>query len=366
MKATLKLLAIAALCLSAAPLSLAQQQGGPSSAPASASSSVPTTSGLTGGATNEGALSNALDEAGIKKYQLGPGDVLDLRVFGEPNFTGQLVVNDEGFVEVPFLKPIAAKCRTDIEVKRDIIKSLSEYLQNPQVSLRITERHSRPPAVVFGAVRQATRAHMNRRVRLLELLAVAGGTTDAAGGDIQIYHTEPLLCPTEEDAVVLATQKTTEDTFQVPFNVYSLNELKKGEQKANPIIRPGDIVIVSDAQPVFVTGTGVYSPNNLYLRNEMSLMRALAQVGGVRKEAKTDKVRIYRTKPGQLEPEVLTFNFDDIRKKKAPDVALQPYDIIEVNTTSEWAPKRIVPTLLGFAMGAAGTVTNTSVVRIIN
>lgn len=362
MKATLKLLSIAALCLSATPLSLAQQQGGPSSS----STSVSSASTMTTGGATDGAISNALDEAGIKKYQLGPGDVLDLRVFGEPNFTGQLVVNDEGFVEVPFLKPIPAKCRTDIEIKRDIIKSLSEYLQNPQVSLRITERHSRPPAVVFGAVRQATRAHMNRRVRLLELLAVAGGTTDAAGGDIQIYHTEPLLCPTEEDAVMMASQKMTEDTFQVPFNVYSLNDLKKGVQNANPIIRPGDIVIVSDAQPVFVTGTGVYSPNNLYLRNEMSLMRAIAQVGGVRKEAKTDKVRIYRTKPGQLEPEVLTFNFDDIRKKKAPDVALQPYDIIEINTTSEWAPKRIVPTLLGFAMGAASTVTNTGVVRIIN
>ncbi len=207
---------------------------------------------------------------------------------------------------------------------------------------------------------------MNRKVRLLELLAVAGGTTEQAGGDIQVYHTEPLMCPTEEDLVMVAQQKTTEDTFQVPFNVYQLNDLKKGEQKANPIIRPGDIVIVSDAPPVFVTGTGVYSPNNLYLRNEMSLMRAIAQVGGVRREAKTDKVRIYRTKPGQLEPEVLTYNFDDIRKKKAPDIALQPYDIIEINTSNEWSPKRLPTTLLGFAMGAAGTVTKSGVGRIIN
>jgi polysaccharide export outer membrane protein len=303
---------------------------------------------------------------GIKKYQLGPGDVLDLRVFGEPNFTGQLVVNDEGFVEVPFLKPIEAKCRTDIEVKREIIKLLSEYLQNPQVSLRITERHSRPPAVVFGAVRQATRAHMNRKVRLLELLAVAGGTTEQAGGDIQIYHTEPLMCPTEEDVVMVASQKTTEDTFQVPFNVYQLTDLKKGEQKANPIIRPGDIVIVSDAPPIFVTGTGVYSPNNLYLRNEMSLMRALAQVGGVRKDAKTEKVRIYRTKPGQLEPEILTINYEAIRKQKAPDIALKPYDIIEVNTTNAWAPKQIPTRLLELMAGSIGTVSQTGVVRIIN
>ncbi|HEX5709487.1 MAG TPA: polysaccharide biosynthesis/export family protein [Pyrinomonadaceae bacterium] len=356
MKTTFKLLSIAVLCLSVASLVVAQQpvDTGGSSSP------------IGGGGANDGALSNALDEAGIKKYQLGPGDVLDLRVFGEPNFTGQLVVNDEGFVEVPFLKPIEAKCRTDIEVKRDIIKALSEYLQNPQVSLRITERHSRPPAVVFGAVRQATRAHMNRRVRLLELLAVAGGTTDAAGGDIQVYHTEPVMCPTEEDLAMLASQKTTEDSFQVPFNIYSLIDLKKGEQKANPVIRPGDIVIVSDAPPIFVTGTGVYSPNNLYLRNEMSLMRAIAQVGGVRKEAKTDKVRIYRTKPGQLEPDILTVNFDDIRKKKAPDIALQPYDIIEIGTGSPWGPKQLPTTLLGFATGTASTVMQSGAVRIIN
>jgi len=300
---------------------------------------------------NTASSATSLDAMGVKKYLLGPGDVLDLRVYNEPQFNGPLVVDDEGNVSLPFIEaPIRAQCRSDREIKADVIKALSKFLNKPQVSLRLTEARSRPPAVVFGAVRSPSRVQMLRKVKLLDLLASSGGVTDAAGGDIQIFHTEPLMCPDAEDlaAVPLDTYKPSDPT-QVGYDVYSLRDLKDGKSEANPVVRPGDIVIVQEAQPVYITGA-VRMPQGLYLKNGMQLKQAIAMVGGLAKEAKASSVVIWRRKKGQVDPEKLIINFNDIKKEKVKDIELQPYDIVEVPDGSGG----IANTLRGVLMGSIG------------
>src|SRR5215216_3312286 len=65
--------------------------------------------------------SPGLDVQGIKSYLLGPGDVLDVRVFGQPELSSSVQVDSDGNLSaLPFLeKPILAKCRTDKEVQKD-------------------------------------------------------------------------------------------------------------------------------------------------------------------------------------------------------------------------------------------------------
>ena len=360
-KTLLSLLAVCCLSVAAANVTSAQQQDNSTSVATAASQTPP--AAPAGSAS--GMLNSAMDQMGVKKYQLGPGDTLDLRVFGEPQFSDRLVVNDEGNVEVPFLDPIPATCRTDLEVKKDVVAALSKFLKKPQVSLRLVEMKSRPPAVIFGAVRTPAAFQLNRRARLLELISKSGGATEQAGGDIQIFHTEPVMCPGPEDLAEEARQKPAENALQLPYITYKISDLKQGKQEANPNIRPGDIVIVQEASPIFVTGA-VVQPSNLYLRNQMSLMRAIAQVGGPRKGAKTDKVQIYRTRGNTLEPEIIIVNFDDIRKKKRPDFALEPYDIINVSDGSPFSLENIAGTILGFAMGGAQSVISSGAVNIIN
>jgi len=337
------LLILLALCL-AAPAALAQDSSSGSQT-ASASVNVSTAGGP------------GLDAMGIKKYLLGPGDVLDLRVYDEPQFSGPLVVNDEGKIEVPFVdEPIPATCRTDREIKKDIVAALAKYIKRPQVSLRVTEMKSRPAAVVFGAVRQPQRVDMKRRARLLELLAFSGGVTEQAGGNVQIFHTEPVMCaePGVEDLAKPIDVFTPTDATQVAYEVYSLPDLKAGKAEANPIVRPGDIVIVQESQPVYMTGA-VKSPQGIFLGGGMQLKQAIAMVGGLSKEAKASQIVIWRRKKGTPEPEKLLVNFNDIRKEKSPDIALQPYDIVEVPDGSG----SIGNTLKGFLMGGvAGAATN--------
>jgi len=311
-------LLVLALCCTAA--AVVAQDGG---APASQGVVLNTSSGVPGADPHD------------RKYLLGPGDVLDLRVYNEPQFNGQLAVDDEGNVAIPFIEqPIRAQCRSDREIRADVIKALAKYLNKPQVSLRLAQANSRPPAVVFGAVRSPSRVQMMRRVKLLDLLASSGGVTEAAGSDIQIFHTEPVMCPEAEDLALVPTDTfKPADPTQVGYDVYSLLALKDGKQEANPVIRPGDIVIVQEAQPVYMTGA-VRQPMSLYLKNGMQLKQAIAMVGGLSKDAKSSSVVIWRRKKGQAEPDKMVVNFNDIKKEKIKDIQLEPYDIVDVPDNS--------------------------------
>jgi polysaccharide export outer membrane protein len=320
--------AIASACLLAG-FSYAQEPQPQSSAPSTSSSSP-------------------MDVQGSKTYLLGPGDVLDIRVFGQPELStmNAQVDSDGNLSSLPFLEtPIVAKCRTDKEVQKDITAAYTKFINNPQVSVRIAERNSRQPATVFGAVRQAARVEMKRKVRLNEIIAVSGGFTERASGTIQILHTEPLMCPGpgEEEAA-----KPIDGT-KIPLEIVKIAELRSGKADANPVIRPGDYILVTEAEPVYITGA-VMSPSGVYLREDLTLTRALAMVGGARKEAKLSEVRVFRQAPGNKQ-DIILVDVSAIKKNQKPDFVLQAYDVIEVPESSMFAPNRIGPTLMGALTG---------------
>src|ERR1700752_2483902 len=304
------------------------------------------------------AQSAALDIQGSKPYLLGPGDVLDIRVFGQPELSTSTaqIDSDGNLSSLPFLQqPIAAKCRTDKQVQQDIAAAYEKFINNPQVSVRIAERNSRQPATVFGAVRQSARVEMKRRVRLNELIAVSGGFTERASGTIQILHTEPLMCPDpgeEEEAKPI-------DGTKIPLQIVKITELRTGKPEANPIIRPGDYVLVTEAEPVYITGS-VMSPSGVFLRDQLMLTRALAMVGGARQEAKLSDVRIYRQVPGSANQEVIHVDVAAIKKNQKPDVLLQPYDVMEVPEAGMLSSGRIGNTLLSALGGGLTSAISSS------
>ena len=286
----------------------------------------------------------SVDTQGIRNYLLGPGDVIDVRVFGQPELNAMAEVDSEGNVSsLPFLeKPIPAKCRTEKELQKDIAAAYAKYIKNPQISVRAAERKSRPPATVSGAVRQPTRVLMMRKVRLNEMVAASGGFTERAAGTIQIIHSEPLMCPEPGSTDAVASDR--------PLEIVKVMDLKAGRPEANPVIRPGDYILVTEAEPVYITGS-VFYPQGVFLTDQLTLSRALAMVGGVRSEGKVNDVRIYRQKPGAKDLEVVRVDYGAIKKNKQADVFLQAYDVVEVPEAGLFSASRILPTLLGAATG---------------
>ena len=302
-----------------------------------------------------------VDNQGIKRYRLGPGDILDVRVFGQADLNSTVEVDEDGNISsLPFLDdPIPAKCKNEKEVQKIITDAYSKYILKPRVSVRILDRRSRPPAIVFGAVRMPSRVSMNRRLRLHEVLVTAGGVTQNANGTIDVLHTEPEVC-TETDVMPTATAVAsavaanhTKESDIGKLDSYKIVDLKGGSESNNPYIRPGDIVIVNEGEPVFITGA-VLQPRELVIKEQLTLGRAIAMAGGAQKMANTGEVHIYRKKDGKIGSEDLHFDYDAIRKGKQPDVLLQAYDIIDVRTVGTFSAKGIGEILKGLGTSSLG------------
>ena len=149
------------------------------------------------------------------------------------------------------------------------------------------------------------------------------------------------------------------DGTRIPLQIVKIAELRAGILDANPVIRPGDYVLVTEAEPVYITGA-VLSPGGIYLRDQLMLSRAIAMVGGARKEAKLSDVRIFRQVAGSTKQEVIHVDVAAIKKNQQPDFLLQPYDVIEVGEAGMFSSARIGSTLINaLSGGMTGAISTT-------
>lgn len=268
-----------------------------------------------------------------KGYMLGPGDVVTGKVLGEPQFDFEATIDSDGKIEIPFVdKPILAKCKTEGQLRVEITELLKKFLKTPQVSLRATQRNSRPPVTIYGEVRSQGKFDLTRRMYLLELIAYSGGETEKSGGMVQVFRPRAPICgePGQADWGV-----ATADGSTVPSRMYSLASLRQGREEANPEVLPGDIIVVGKAAPVYITGE-VIKPGEMNIpEGGLPLMQAVAMASGMNREAKTKNVKIYRRKPGAPDPQVIAVNYDQIRRGQQKDIMLEPFDIIEVGKATK-------------------------------
>ena len=269
-----------------------------------------------------------------KGYLIGPGDEIAGKVLGEPQFDFVATVDENGKIEVPFFeKPIQAKCLSERDLRNEVTKLLKVYLKNPQLSLRVTDRKSRPPVSIYGEVRQQQQFNLTRRAYLLELITVAGGESEKSGGMVTVVRTRPPMCGEANQSS--EWKVSTDGGLGAPSRTYSMTSLKQGQEGANPEIFPGDVIIVSKAAAVYVTGE-VIKPGELGIpEGGLPLTQAIAMASGMSRDAKKKEVMVYRRKEGQAKPEVIAVNYDQIRKGQQNDMVLQPLDIVVVGKSKK-------------------------------
>jgi len=113
-------------------------------------------------------------------YEVGPGDVLSLEVFGETDLTLELQVDRDGHVTLPYVGALAVSGKTSDEVALAIDAALRDgYLVAPKVAVRVTEYRSRPVSVVSG-VQNAGIYYMTGRMSVLDVIAMAGGSPESS------------------------------------------------------------------------------------------------------------------------------------------------------------------------------------------
>jgi polysaccharide biosynthesis/export protein len=282
-------------------------------------------------------------------YLIGPGDVISIKALGEPSFDVEAItVEEDGKISIPYVETrLTAKCKTESGLQADVAQAWSKYLRKPHISLRVTQRNSRPPVSVYGEVRgQAQQFNLTRRVYLLELISYAGGVTEKSNGLIQVFRTRPPMCG-EAPSADWKVDNASASGIAVPSRIYSLASLNQGVEESNPEIIPGDIVVVVKASPVYVIGE-VVKPGELSIpESGLPLTQAIAQAFGQTREAKLKSIKIYRRKPGAAKPDEIVANLESIKKGMEKDIMLQPFDIVEVGK----APKSFADYLIEFATG---------------
>jgi polysaccharide biosynthesis/export protein len=262
---------------------------------------------------------------GSEGYRIGPGDVLEIRLYKLPDLSRDaLRVEESGTIRMPLIEQdIQAACRTEGELAKEIATRYLPLMKNPQVDVFVKEYHSRPVAVI-GAVNTPGRFQLQKRIRLLDLLTFAGGPAERAGGNIQVVHSGSYT------SCESARPGSTEG---LGLSVFKLNDTLAGNARSNPFVRPGDVITLLEVEQIYVLGN-VMRPSNFPLRQRITLSQAIALAGGTLPDSASDRVRILRQKPDGVNKEELVVNLKAISKRQAPDVLLQPNDIVEVPTAS--------------------------------
>ena len=158
-------------------------------------------------------------------YLIGPGDLLAINVFHEPEVSGKVPVRLDGKITMPLIGEVQASGMMPDALQANIAEKLHEFIKGAEVTVVVEEMKSRQ-FNVMGEVEHPGTYPLLRPTRVLEALAQAGGFRDFA--KVTKIH---ILRRTPQGTVVT-----------LPFNY---KEVTKGKNDAQNIeVEAGDTVIV--------------------------------------------------------------------------------------------------------------------------
>jgi polysaccharide export outer membrane protein len=130
------------------------------------------------------------------KYQIGAEDLLFVRVWREPDFTLPVAVRPDGKITMPLIGEVRAAGLSPLQLTTALKQSLTQYLNNPDVSVFVTEVRSKK-FYIDGEVNRPGSFALVMPTSVLEALSRGGGFRDFAntkkirilrGGEIRRFN----------------------------------------------------------------------------------------------------------------------------------------------------------------------------------
>ena len=262
---------------------------------------------------------------------IGTGDLLVVSVYGAPDFNNEVRVADSGEITLPFIGSVQVAGLTVEQAETLVETKLGDghYFKNPQVSI-FEKEYATQGISVLGEVQKPGTYPLPGNHTLFDAVSAAGGLTPKAGNAISITHRNNRK---EAQTVTLAPNLSFTPANNVP-------------------VSPGDTVLVSKAGIVYVVGD-VHMPSGFVMENSrLTVLQAIAMAQGTNTTAKLDKaVLIRKTSAG---PQQIALPLPKILSAKAPDMSLQPEDIIFIpRSEGKAALRRSLEAMVQAATGAA-------------
>jgi len=268
--------------------------------------------------------------AQAQRYQLGHGDVLDLRVWNEPDLDGKIEVGSDGMAEFPLIGPVKAEGVTISELEATVESELADgYLKDPQLKLSIEEYKSKE-VYVLGAVQKPGAVPLKRDMRLLEVLAQTGGNFGEGGEEILVVRYEGTSSTeTESAASAAGAPEIQEGNPGSKILRVDTKDLLHGEPEANLLLQNRDTVLFPpkgrSANQVFVLGN-VEEPGPHPITEDMRLPQLIATVGAA---TQMQGAQVAVTRRGKDGMKSVTFGVRDvIMGKEATDFDLRNGDVL--------------------------------------
>jgi polysaccharide export outer membrane protein len=176
------------------------------------------------GAKGEAKLTAASRAGEDPAYKIGPQDLLRIDIWKEEQLTRTVPVRPDGKITLPLLNDVQAAGLTPMELAGVISDQLKKYVNNPQVTVSVTEINSRR-IYVTGEVVKAGAYALLPHMTVLQALSSSGGFTQFAR---------------VKNIYVLRTESSKQ--VKMPFNYREAVRGKNPEQ--NIELLPGDVIVV--------------------------------------------------------------------------------------------------------------------------
>jgi len=164
-------------------------------------------------------------------YTIGPADVLEISVWQHPELDRTVTVRPDGKISFSLIGDVDTTGLTPAELDQVITRRLSDYVQNPEVTVIVTDIKS-GQIVVLGQVARPG-AYPMAESTVLEAIAEAGGYTErAALGSVTI------------------TRKSEAKNPKV-IKVNLKKVIIKGDRSKDVILEPGDVVYLPEKKSVW-------------------------------------------------------------------------------------------------------------------
>ncbi|WP_295528835.1 XrtA/PEP-CTERM system exopolysaccharide export protein [Novosphingobium sp. Chol11] len=174
----------------------------------------------------------ALQEGPGEQYVIGPLDELTIFVWRNPELGASVQVRPDGRITTPLITDMPAVGKTPSMLAEDLKLQLSQYIQEPIVSVIVNKfagTFSQQVRIV-GATEKPASIPFRANMTLLDAMIAVGGLSEFAAGN---------------RARLVRFDKTTGKQKEYAVRIADL--LRKGDTRANVLLTPGDVIIIPES-----------------------------------------------------------------------------------------------------------------------
>jgi polysaccharide export outer membrane protein len=247
-------------------------------------------------------------------YGVGPGDILEVTVFGNEDLSRTPTVQTSGVIALPLLGEVPVAGLTAADIQKKVIALLGkDYLVNPQVEVKVKEYHSRYVSLV-GDVNSPGRKPLKGCTRLIDVLIEAGGFNSRASGEVTITRRDGTF----EDGTTI-----------MHVRVSGSSPTAQEQRRLETPLRDGDLITASPKYYVTVEGE-IARPGRYPIEGELTVSGAISLAGGLGRFGSSD-VKVRRVDPETGQTQIIEVDLKAVRNGKKPDVVLRPNDVVTVS-----------------------------------